>query len=273
MEIVNDIEVDRERVKERVDSYITNKGYRIERMITSERFGILSIKDIPLGAQAVYYLTIGMNENKTLRELFAPIGEVYSKGRGLFAKASVLTPKYAQRSKENERLMQNLQRLQQDATQETSKRLSKFGIFGRWLLSRKSKAIGDFYRGVLSHVSSSLPKPVPTDVSISALDELYSWSQIGAEDSDSTRASNELAHLFDLLTEEQIRLLKIKRDLYKIKNHTAIVCLDQLKRDGLTLDTIVASELDRIPREYMADVLSYGKLRTGSSDSFGEGLF
>lgn len=164
--------------------------------------------------------------------------------------------------------MQNLQRLQQDAAQETSKRLSKFGMFERWLLSRE-----DFYQRVLSYASSSLPNPVPTDVSNSALDELYSWLQIGAEDSDSTRASNELAHPSDLLTEEQIRLLKIKGDLYKIKNHTAIVCLDQLKRDGLTLDTIVVTELDRIPRNYMADVLSHGKLRTGSPDSFGEGLF
>lgn len=273
MEIVNAIEVDRERVKERVDSYITNKGYRIERMITSERFGIPSVKDIPFGAQAVHYLTTSMYENKTLRELFAPIGEVYSEGRRLFAKAGVLTPKYAQLSKENEHLMQNLQRLQQDTAQEISEKLSKSRILRRWLLSRKSKALEDFYQGVLSHVSSSLPKPVPIEVSISALDELYGWLQTGAEDSDSTGASNELAHPFDLLTEEQIRLLNIKRELYKIKNHTAIVCLDQLKKDGLTLDTIVASELDRIPREYLADVPSYGRLRTGSPDSFGEGLY
>jgi len=269
MKIINAI--GRKKIKERVGNYITNKGYYIERTITSKRFGISSVEDIGPGAQIVFYYLIGMNENKTLGELFAPIGEVYSKGRELFAKASVLTPKYAYLSEKNARLMQNFQMLQQEETQETSKRLSKFGIFGRWLLSRKSKAIGEFYQGLLSRVSFSLPKSVPPDISISALNELYSWLQTGAEDTDSAKASDELVHPSDLLTEEQTRLLKIKRDLYKIKNHTAIIYLDQLKRDGLTLDTIVAIELERIPRNYMVDVLSYG-MRTGNLESFGEYL-
>ncbi len=265
--------VDGERVKERVDSYIANRGYRIERMITSERFGISSTKDIDAGAMAVYYLVVGLAENDALKKLFAPIDGVYAQGRRFFTEASVLTPKYVDASEENKRGIQNLQRLFDGATQEISEMQAKSGRFRKWLLNRKNKSLKEFYEGVLLYASSRLPRPVSRDVSLSALDSLYGWLQIGGEDSDSKKAKDELEHPFDLLTEEQTRVLQIRRDSYKIKNHTAIVCLDQLRQDGLTLDDIVFGELDRIPREYLTDVASYGKLRNGCQDSFGAGLF
>jgi len=42
--------------------------------------------------------------------------------------------------------------------------------------------------------------------------------------------------------------------IYKIKDHTAIVCLDQLQRYKLTLDKGVSKEIMIIPGKYMDDV-------------------
>jgi hypothetical protein len=267
------IMVEPAKVRERVDSYLTNRGYRIERMITSERFGIPSTKDIPAGAMAVYYLVVGLAENDALKKLSVPIDGVYAQGRRFFAEASVLTPRHAQLSEENEREIENMQKVQQQITKEELDIRAKHNGLKRWWLLKKNESLRSFCEGVLRYTHSRLPQQVSKDVSLVALNNLYGWLQIGEEDSDSKKAKEELEHPFDLLTEEQIRVLKIRSDLYKIKNHTAIVCLDQLRQDGLTLDAVVTGELDRIPREYLTDVASYGKLRNGSQDSFGAGLF
>ncbi len=111
------------------------------------------------------------------------------------------------------------------------------------------------------------------------MNNFYDWLQVGEEDLDSSQARKELVHSPEQLTREKILSLQIKKELYKIKNHTALVCLDQLKQDGLTLDSVVSQEIDRIPREYLKEVFYWNenisfpfKLKTGDPDSFGNGL-
>ena len=131
-----------------------------------------------------------------------------------------------------------MQKAQQQITLELSEIRAKHIGLKRWWLSKKKESLKSFCEEVLHYAHSRLPRPVSRDVSLVALDNLYAWLQVGEEDLDSKRATDELTHPFDLLTEEQIKVLNIRGDLYKIKNHTAIVCLDQLRQDGFTLYSI-----------------------------------
>ena len=75
-------------------------------------------------------------------------------------------------------------------------------------------------------------------------------------------------------------LLSWLQENHKIKNHTSIVCLDQLQNDGLKLDERVSKELERIPDGYLEDpfvwneAVSYPfRLRKSDYHHFGGGLY
>ena len=121
------------------------------------------------------------------------------------------------------------------------------------------------------NIALCTPPKVSYEESTEALEELYSLLQedrIGVIHTALPRNASRI----------EVMLHGIKENLYKIKNYTSIVCLDQLQQDGLNLDEVVLTELSRIPKEYIKDyakrysVLSQFNLRSGWC-SFGEGLY
>lgn len=246
--------IEQERVRARVSEYIANRGYVRERTFGPERLGL---DGFPLNDRAemlglrTYSFWDGISILRDLQELFKPVREVYEEGKSLYAKATVLTPLYAQFV---------------DVREERKKEIAE----ARWW-----KRIGfwlNFEFDLDHNIFYCTPPMVSEEESGRALQGLYSLLQEDGRDVT-------IPSLLEDASERETATYNIKRDLPKIKNHTAIVCLDQLQKEGLNLDERISVELKRIPSEFLKDAYFWNdnvsapfRLRNGSC-LFGKGLF
>lgn len=245
--------LNQEKIRERVSEYIANRGYVKERTFTLERLGLDEFYS-PGPSDYIQNNTFWANMNilGNLELLFKPVKEVYQKGKDLYKKVSVLTPRCHE-------FVLRREALKKEAEEDPG--------FLRW------KRIYLRFLNIDNNIAFCTPDKVSYEESMEALEELYSLLQ---EDKNGIiRTALPRGDASNI----EVMLHGIKEDLYKIKNHTSIVCLDQLKKDGLKLDEGVSTELGRIPREYLDDAYSWNehvsllfRLRNGWC-SFGDGLF
>ncbi len=226
--------IDESKIRERVDEYIANEGYMKERTFGPDRLGLNSFhRNIPSDIIIQNTFWDNMEILRKLKEIFEPVREIYQQGKGLYAKASVITLRY--------REISDIQNYREKVVQEYFEENPGFLGIKRLAYNLLTKIFGES--------GTTLPPKVSAEESRQSLEKLYFMLQESQE------------------------------DLSNIKNHTSIVCLDQLQKEGLDLDEIVSTELRRIPQKYLNDPFIWNenvsyqfKLRNGIH-FFGNGLF
>ena len=235
-------EINKDKVRENVDGYIASEGYGVERIPPFKQFGFPGERTI-FAQPIVIFGEAG--KLGRVKDSFEPISKIYQEGRDLFAVASTLTPQYKELYVHNQQVLKNMDEdFEEDLkTLEGKGRLTT--IIGATIIAFYNYR--DMRRGKYGK-TVPLPPLTSEHEGLEALGELYSWLQTG----------------------------NIDCGLYNIRNHTSIVCLDQLQQYGLELDGIVSEELERIPRGFLEEVVNCRDrdfvLRENCPNRFGKGL-